>query len=90
MKNHWLKKKIGIIRYTNMMMCQEEVVLPYSFYINSSSSDCFRVSKELDSNKDVLIWKNLELIEVNGVEYQLKYSPAYSVVKKDYVFTVKI
>lgn len=87
--NHWLKKKIGRIRWTNMMMASDEYELPIKFTIESEGDGRYRCSKkEIPGPGPYLTWISEDVIEVHGKKHTLKHSPAYSVPLGDYVFTV--
>jgi len=94
MKNHWLDKKakvVGSIRYTNMVMREDDYELPVKFTIESENNGCYRCSKkDIPGPGPYLTWISEEVIEVEGQQYKLKYSPAYSVPRGDYVFTASL
>ena len=71
-----------------MMMCEDDYELPVKFTIESDKEGSYRCSKkEIPGPGPYLTWLTEDTIEVGGKEYKLRWSPACSAVRGDYVFT---
>lgn len=74
-----------------MVLQTDTYELPVKFTIESEKDGCYRCSKkEMPGPGPYLTWVSREVIEVEGRQHKLKYSPAYSVPMGDYVFTTGV
>jgi hypothetical protein len=92
--HNWVKIElpvIGSIQHSNMVMASDDFELPAQFTINSQLDGHYRCdAKNIPGLGPYLTWISDKLIEVNGQQYTLKHSPAYSVPLGDYVFTASL
>lgn len=87
MINHWLNKKVGTVRLTNMHAGCLTYDLPKVFYVQSMHDNMLRCTD--DKNDCPLEWIDESHIKLSDKIYELKYCPAFSMVLYDYVFTIK-
>ena len=89
MINHWLNKEVGTVRLTNMHLGSLTYNLPMKFRVQSTQENRIRcLISDNEENEDIFEWIDQEHINYLGKKYKLKYSPAFSMVLFDFVFTI--
>lgn len=84
--NHWKRRNsTGSVRFTNMVMAEEEVDLPCKFAVGSIVDNAFFCVKHETGDFD---WKSRSVVSYCDKVYTLSLNPAYSVPLDRYVFTV--